>query len=180
MDVFANKWVGSLRYREAEIFDGVLTSIYFEMKLLFHSLLLFRMFSGVVHVVVEPSRSSSIDPMSVDVGFKSSGNKLEKVEFVEDSNEGVLPLVNKRKAAWQCVSEQNVDGLALVRQPCRGLPRMALSCLLVHHGWLRFSLTLGCYFECSFFYPFVIVFFDICFVVFNIFLECSFFYPIKV
>ncbi|CAH1416081.1 unnamed protein product [Lactuca virosa] len=69
-------------------------------------------------VAAEPSRSASIDLMSLDIGVESSGNKLGDDEFVEDSKEGVLPLVNNRKAAWKNASEQNVDVLALVRRLC--------------------------------------------------------------
>lgn len=67
---------------------------------------------------MESSRSASIDPMSVYISVVSSGNKMGEDEFVEDSKEGVLPLVNKRNASWQNASEQKVDGLALVRCLC--------------------------------------------------------------
>lgn len=57
---------------------------------------------------MESSRSTSIDPMSVDISVVSSGNKMGEDEFVEDSKEGVLPLVNKRNASWQNASEQKL------------------------------------------------------------------------
>ncbi|CAH1420059.1 unnamed protein product [Lactuca virosa] len=71
------------------------------MKILDHIFGTFQRASAIrdvdsCHAAAEPSRSTSIDHVSVDVGIESSGYMLSEEEFVADSKEGVLHLVNKQ------------------------------------------------------------------------------------
>ncbi|CAH1437954.1 unnamed protein product [Lactuca virosa] len=87
IDVLAKTWVGSLRYREVE--------------------LICRVF---------PSFPFCNEAFIAYVGVESSGNKFREEEFVEDSREGVLSILNKHKASWQSSGGHDVENLALVRR----------------------------------------------------------------
>ncbi|CAH1426460.1 unnamed protein product [Lactuca virosa] len=117
MDVLAKKWVGSLRFREADLNDKVLPSFPFRNEVFIARAYAIQDVEQR-HLVVESSRSTSIDPMTVDIGVESLKEKEVEEEFVEDSKEGVLSSVNKSKAARQSMNDEDVGGLALVVRLC--------------------------------------------------------------
>ncbi|CAH1420359.1 unnamed protein product [Lactuca virosa] len=68
--------------------------------------------SGFVRAVVQPSRSTSTDPVGMDGAVESFRKRVEEEEFVEDNKELIIPVVNRRKAAWQSVSSIDIEELA--------------------------------------------------------------------
>ncbi|CAH1451386.1 unnamed protein product [Lactuca virosa] len=112
MDVLAKKWLGSLRYREVDLIDRVLPSFPFRNEAFIARASCIQD-DERCRAAVEPSQHASVDLVSANVGVESSRNKSLEEEVVEDKK-GVLPLVNKRKAAWKSVSGQDVEVLALV------------------------------------------------------------------
>ncbi|CAI9293379.1 unnamed protein product [Lactuca saligna] len=121
MDMLAKKWVGSLRYREDDLIDRVLP--------------FFPIF----------------DPVSVNIGVESSRNKSVVEEVVEDSKEGVIPLVYTHKSSWKSVNDQNVEQKATSEENVvRFLPDFVLEsseCFEVwgEQGSMKEGLCLVCF-----------------------------------
>ncbi|CAI9299737.1 unnamed protein product [Lactuca saligna] len=94
MDVLAKKWVGSPRFHEVDLFDRVLPSFPFRNEA-------FIACASAIQDVErcraaeEPSRSESIDHVSVDVGIESYGNWLSEEEFVADTSLNVALVQNE-------------------------------------------------------------------------------------
>ncbi|CAH1413864.1 unnamed protein product [Lactuca virosa] len=115
LDVLAKKWVGSLRFHEVDLTDRVLPSFSFWNEV-FITRAVAVQDAERRRDVVKPSRSASIDLVGVDGAVESSRKRVEEKEFMEDNKEGIIPMVNKGKAAWQSVSSADTKGLALVRR----------------------------------------------------------------
>ncbi|CAH1450443.1 unnamed protein product [Lactuca virosa] len=102
MDVLAKKWVRILQYREVDLEDRVFPSFSFcnDAFITRDTTIQDVEQRGAV---IQPSRSSFIDHVGLEVGVESSRDKGVEDKFVEDTKEGVLPRLKQENEAKEMV-----------------------------------------------------------------------------